>query len=209
MKNDEYVIILTGQCSCHVYELVIAQYVSLKSNKMKQSIFSVLFLIAITINGYAQCGNTKNVDDFDSSATITTKTFTIMNTPLSFIVGKQSWNVEMNYFKRDDTLGIYLEHSTEISPSNIKYIYFKFSDGEVIKKTEPIEYKKQNEWGTKSKGTSFILTKEELLKFTQVDVDKIKFEFRHFPDYQVVEKDVNKNKAKQYMKFAKCLYGEL
>jgi hypothetical protein len=133
-----------------------------------------------------------------------------MNTPLAFIVGKRTWRVEMNYFKKDTTLGIYLEHSSEIVTSNIKYIYFKFSDGEVIKKTDPIEYKEQRGLGkSESTGTAFLLTKNELIKFTKSDVAKIKFEFQYFPDYQVVENDVNKNKVKLYMNFAKCLAEEL
>jgi hypothetical protein len=177
---------------------------------MKQIILSHFFLLFLSIQGYTQCKNTKSTDDFDSSTTIRTQAFTIMNTPLSFIIGKNSWTVEMNYYKRQDTLGIYLEHSTEGRTSPIAYIYFKFTDGSIIKKTDPIEYKRQNGWGRdRSTGTAFIMTKEELLKFTQVSLDKIKFEFRYFPEYQVVEKDVNKNKAKQYMKFATCLYGEL
>lgn len=177
---------------------------------MKQIILSHMLVLFLSLQGYTQCKNTKSTDDFDSKISIRTQAFTIMNTPLSFIVGKTPWKVEMHYYTQGDTLGVYLEHSSERLPSLIQYIYFKFSDGTIIKKTDPIEYKRQNGWGGEnSVATSFVLTKDELLKFTQVEVQKIKFEFRYFPDYQVVENDVNKNKAKQYMKFAKCLMSEL
>jgi hypothetical protein len=129
-----------------------------------------------------QSKNTKSSDDFDSTSSIQTQAFTIMNTPLSFIAGKSPWKVEMHYYKKEDTLGIHLEHSSEGLPRAILYIYFKFTDGSIIKKTDPIEYKRQNGWaGEKSVGTSFVFTKAELLKFTRVSFDKIKFEFCYFP----------------------------
>jgi hypothetical protein len=164
--------------------------------------------LAVHLNCIAQCGLKTQYDEFEKTTTTTTGEFTIMNTPLSFIVGKSSWKVELFFFKVNTTYNVLLSHQGN-STSSIKYIYFKFTDGELIKKIEPQEYKRSDDaFGSgESRATSFTLTKKELEKFTTTEVEKLRFEFDYFPNQQLVDKEMNKTQKKNFLKYATCLFN--
>jgi hypothetical protein len=177
---------------------------------MKKTSITLLLLLVTYGFTKAQCKNRKIVDEFENRTTIITDEFVLMNTPLSFIVGKASFKVEINFYKVDTAYGVFLVHRAKYSTSSIKYIYFKFTDGVFIKKTEPQEYKVNTEaFGVgDSEATSFTLTKKELEKFTTTEVEKVRFEFDNFTDYQLVDKDMNKTQKNNFQKYAQCIQSE-
>lgn len=170
--------------------------------------FAVIVLCFQGVNG--QCKLDKTKDEFGTSQTITSKDLTIIS--VFPIIGDQKpWRLDMHFMiTTSGSPMISLTHKSQTFSSALKSIYFKFSDGTVLKKEVP------NNHGDFEPGsgysytyTLFDLPKEELDLFVLKDLDKVQVIFEYFPGYPVVEKEISKINIEKIKKDATCILGEV
>ena len=174
-------------------------------------IFFLLLTIALLSSSqslFSQCKLDSKTDEFSSIKTINSQDITLVSIE-PFGSSKGFWNLDVCFVIYDNTLQIKVTHASQTYSSVLDYIYFKFKDGTLIKKTEVVntgDYSSGH--GYKYSFTTFSLTKDELMKFASTELEKFQAEFTHFPDYAHVEKDVKAKSVDKISKDANCVLSE-
>jgi hypothetical protein len=171
-------------------------------------VLSVTLLIS-SQNLFSQCKLESKTDEFSSIKTINSPDVTLVSIE-PFGSTNSFWNLDMCFKILNNALQIQVTHASQSYSSRLDFIYFKFKDGTLIKKTEVVNTGNYNSGhGYDYTYTTFSLTKDELLKFSSTELDKFQAEFTHFTDYAHIEKDIKTKSVGKILKDANCILSEL
>jgi len=126
---------------------------------------------------YAQCKLDRSKDDFSGVVTIQTKPFIIM--PISYFKESKMvfWDIYLSFGAKDNKLFLILDHKTS-APTNIKSFDIKFTNDSVLQYEGPSERgPAKRRFAEDITYSSFEIAKEELTKFSQYDVQKMRVTF--------------------------------
>lgn len=157
---------------------------------------------------FSQCKLDRKTDEFSSITTITSEDVRLVSIE-PFGSSKSFWDLGMCFVIFDNTLQIEVTHASQSYSSKLSSIFFKFTDGTLIKKTDVVntgDYSSGH--GYRYTYTTFSLTKEELMKFAATELEKFHAEFHHFSDYPVVEKEIKAKNIESIVKDANCILSE-
>lgn len=180
---------------------------------MKKILLLVLISSSLNINLYCQkgCKLEKSVDKFDSSLSISTKDVKLFGV-FPVIGNKGQWNLTMkfNYYPGSN-ITVFLTFEKQYDRANVGELTFKLKDGTVIRKAESLDAGDYNGAlsGWMYTYTSFILTKEELEKFSSSKVESFRATLLNFSDYPVIEDDLKSGRADDILDYAVCLLKEV
>jgi hypothetical protein len=169
---------------------------------MKNSLFVMKLVLVLLIcfqgNVYAQ-KLSKKVDKY-TSKTIVMSDDRILFDVFPIIGSKKPWDVVMSFSLMDKEISFVLTHQSQSYSSKIISISFKFQDGTIIIKEGPGSSGDFNTgFGYKYTFSGYSLSKEELTKFANSDLEVVKVDFEYFPDYPTIEEAVKK-KNKELIK---------
>jgi hypothetical protein len=147
-------------------------------------------------------------DDFGSVRSVASKDVNLASV-FPLIGSKKPWDLVMSFLMVDSSLSISVTHQSQKYSSTLSSIFFKFTDGTILKKETPSTSGQYNTgMGYEYKWTGFDITKDELSMFASKDLLKFQAEFKYFPDYPLVEEDIKSKSAEKIRKDATCLLNE-
>ncbi len=156
-----------------------------------------------------QCKLERLKDDFSSSKTAYTKDVTIASV-FPLIGSKKPWDLDMSFLLIDSTCTLMVIHKDQARSSHLDYVYFKFKDGTIIKKENPLDAGTYNTGlGNRYATTGFLLTKEELTKLGTVELSKFQASLKNNIDYPLVEEEIKQKNAEKIRINASCILEEL
>jgi len=171
--------------------------------------FFLIFLFVLGCQSlFSQCKLERSKDDFSSNKFVSSKDITLISV-FPIIGSKKPWNLDMSFMLVDSLISISMTHKSQSYSTSLSSIYFKFQDGTIIKNEMPSTSSNYNDGlGYDYKITSFSLTKDELLSFASKDLLKFRADFKHFPDYPIVENEFNSKSIDKIRKDASCILDE-
>jgi hypothetical protein len=180
---------------------------------LRTDIMKIFFLFTVLVfchqSLYPQCKLVRSKDDFSESQ-ITHSNDVTLASVFPLIGSKKPWEITMQFRITDSTYTIVVTHASQSYSAALQSIFFKFTDGTVLKKeTSNGSGEYESGFGYKYTFTIFLVTKEELLRFSQTDVSKFQATFTYFPDYPVVEQEVKKKNIEKIRTDASCILSEI
>lgn len=179
---------------------------------MSKLLLSTMLLMFMTLDSYCQkqkCNINREVNEYTGSTTIKTEQVKLVSS-FAVMKAKQPWNIRTLFIVENDTISMYFIHGSQgMSASMIRFIYFKFEDGSVLKMTEPLDGGSYDNGDYIFKYTVFNLSKDELKKFASIEIQKCYLEFMRYIEEPTVDKELKKNTAVVIKRDANCLINEL
>lgn len=178
---------------------------------IKKKYFSALVIVMTVMSYqslYSQCKLDKIKDDFGSGQSVSSKDVNLASV-FPLIGSKKPWDLVMSFLMVDSSLSISVTHQSQKYSSTLSSIFFKFTDGTVLKKETPSTSGQYNTgMGYQYKWTGFDITKDELLIFASKDLLKFQAQFKYFPDNPTVEEEIKSKSIDRIKKDASCMLSE-
>lgn len=179
------------------------------SINFKKIFFLMTLFIFCFISLYAQkCKLERLKDDFSSGQTVYSKDVTLASV-FPLIGSKKPWDLVMSFMLVDSSLSLSITHQSQKYSSSLSSIYFKFTEGTVLKKEKPSTISDYNTGlGYKYKLTGFFLSKEEMELFATKNLLKFQADFSYFPDYPIVDGVIKSKNVDKIREDASCILVE-
>jgi len=168
-------------------------------------------LLFVSQNLFSQCDLIRPKDDFETTTKIITQDQKIIGV-FPLIGDKAPWDLFLKFAKIDSSLRLILTHQcdhTNKGSGIVKSIFFKFKNDSLIKKYNSIFTQSVRELGQYFTATAFLISKEELEKFSSLELVKVRVKFESDFDYPEVDAEIKKKFVENVKKNAKCLFLEL
>jgi len=176
---------------------------------MKKIPFTMLLLlVSFYVFSQAPCDLTTKTDEFTGRKTVATKEFIIMDV-FPIIGNRKPWDIKISFVYTNDTTKIVVNHSSQYVASVIKRISFKLANDQVVIKDTPMRGLEYKRLGYDMQYTVFNASKEEIAKFSNSEIVKIRVEFFLPMDYDpLYEKELKGKKATPIKDIAACILQE-
>lgn len=178
--------------------------------KIKFILFSFLLTVSFFQSIVGQCKLKIVKDEFTAKTRITTKVIKMISVfPMNS--SKDPWDLSMYLCIEEGNSQIIAVHHVYGVASKIDVLFFKFANDLIIRKIGPASTWEWEEGLHYYQASKFLITKQELIQFSMLDLDKIRVEFSYFNEAPVVDKALKKGVIEDFKKEATCLltqYGE-
>lgn len=176
-----------------------------KKTKWSKLGLTLFILVSINTQIFSQCKLNKLNDNV-----VITKDIAIADVmPFS----GTAWDLNIVFMKNNNSSGVVFVHECQAAHAyRIKKFEFKFSDGSVLIKDNPLqntEGEKKIDANYTSLKTFFQIDLQELKKISELNIVSFKIDFEKFPEYPAsYEKELKSKVSDKLKSSALCLYSE-